>query len=364
MEVEGVHARQLIADDLGGRGAGELVGEPGLHPGLGKGGADPGQDFGLAGDDPDIEGVALVAGAGPGDVDQAHGLHRTGGVRIGRDWRPHSRGGIVGDRRARGLNCQGLAAHIDRRGQVGAGQQDREHSGHGGDGRRAAEPAGGADAHRGGRRGELTHHQAQGFGALVLGADAGDDFADIAQGRVGVGAIGRLGAQHLDAGVAEGGQVAVAQHFGHAHQHGVSLAGGLGGGLAAHHGHGADEPEAVAEGHADLVAVRGRIALGPGDQDAVRAGLFALHLREVADHVGQGVGLGIADLIEDLFGHGGRRDQAASAFGLGDDEAAVGVALHDRIADVGPVGDVAPVGEQAAGGLGAALDDVAGERAG
>ena len=198
----------------------------------------------------------------------------------------------------------------------------------------------------------------------MLGADAVDHLAHRLRGRVGLGAVGGLRAQHLDAGVAERRQVAVAQHLADPLQHGRGLAVRLARGIAADDRHGADEAEAVLVGDADLVLAAGRIALGAGDAHLVRAGRFDRHPGEVTDHVGQGVALRVAHLVEDLLGHGGRGDQPAGARRLGDDERSVGVTLDHGIADVGPVGHVLPVGEQAAGGLGAAFDDVAGQGAG
>ena len=68
----------------------------------------------------------------------------------------------------------------------------------------------------------------------------------------------------------------------------------------------------------------------------------------------------VADLVEQLRLHGVRGDGAAGPGVLGDHRRAVGGDLGDREAGVGEVGDGAEPGEVAAGGLGAALDDVAG----
>src|SRR5258708_34678435 len=58
-------------------------------------------------------------------------------------------------------------------------------------------------------------------------------------------------------------------------------------------------------------------------------------------------------------------DAAAGAGVFGDDEGAIGLSFDDGIADVGHVGNVLPVDLAiAAGALGAALDDVAGDGSG
>ena len=57
-----------------------------------------------------------------------------------------------------------------------------------------------------------------------------------------------------------------------------------------------------------------------------------------------------------------RDDPPAGAVVLGDHDGAVGVGLDDRVSDVREVGDVAPAVEVAAGGLRAALEDVARDR--
>ena len=79
------------------------------------------------------------------------------------------------------------------------------------------------------------------------------------------------------------------------------------------------------------------------------------------DHVGQQISLRVADFIQHLLADRQWRDQAAGAFGFADDELAVGADFNDGKADVFVVGHIAPVGEVAAGALGAAFDDVAGQ---
>ena len=97
--------------------------------------------------------------------------------------------------------------------------------------------------------------------------------------------------------------------------------------------------------------------------DPVGAGGGELDGVEVGGDVGAEVGGGL-DLVDQLGGDRVDGDQAAGAVVLGDDRGAVGGDLGDREAErgVGAAGveEGAEAAEVAAGGLGAALDDVAG----
>ena len=115
---------------------------------------------------------------------------------------------------------------------------------------------------------------------------------------------------------------------------------------------------------ADLVGAGRRAAAGAGHEHAVRPGLFHAHLAEVAGHVRQQVAAPDRRSRTAAARRPSRGVTSPPVPGrLGDDEAAVGAALDDRVADVRPVGHRGPVGVQAAGGLAAAFDDVAGEAA-
>ena len=94
-----------------------------------------------------------------------------------------------------------------------------------------------------------------------------------------------------------------------------------------------------------------RTRSGPtlGDPDGVEAG----------DHVGALVGRA-GDLVQQLGGHRAHRDQPAGPGMLGHDGAAVGRHLGDREAGRAGAGQLPPEGVVAAGGLGPALQDVAG----
>ena len=105
----------------------------------------------------------------------------------------------------------------------------------------------------------------------------------------------------------------------------------------------------------------GRFAACAAHRNLVFTDLRQLHLREVAHHVGQEVVGGVADLVDQLLGHGGDADQATGLRGLFNHEATVWDALQDGVADVSPIRHVLPVGVQATGGLAAALDQMAGE---
>ena len=60
--------------------------------------------------------------------------------------------------------------------------------------------------------------------------------------------------------------------------------------------------KAVERGRRDLVGVGRRAAARAAHAHAVGAVLLDRHLAEVADHVGQHVGAGVADLVEQLLG--------------------------------------------------------------
>ena len=119
--------------------------------------------------------------------------------------------------------------------------------------------------------------------------------------------------------------------------------------------------ETIRVSGADLVLRRCRKAFGAVDLDPVRALLLEFDLAEIADHIRQQVGPWIADFVQQLFAHAQGRDQTSGAFGLGDDELAVGADLDHGEADVLVVRHLLPIGEVAAGALCATLDDVPGQ---
>jgi hypothetical protein len=185
----------------------------------------------------------------------------------------------------------------------------------------------------------------------------------LARRHAGLRAVGVLGADGFDAGLGEVGPAARSVVAPHARQHRRADASRLGAGVDAADHEQAHRSEAVGIGQAGLGLVSGRSAAGAFDLDAVRAHLRQRDSGEVAHHVGQDVGARVADLVEHLLAHGGRADQPAGAGRLGDDEAAVGAALGDGEAHVVPARNAGPVGVVAAGGLRAALDQVAGQAA-
>ena len=110
---------------------------------------------------------------------------------------------------------------------------------------------------------------------------------------------------------------------------------------------------------ADLRAGRRRLADDAGDGDAVGSVLADGHRVEPGGDVRTEVDRP-ADLVHQLRGDGVDRDGAAGAVVLGDHAGAVGRHLGDREAERGAHVDLGEAGEVAAGGLGAALDDVPG----
>ncbi|MNN01812.1 hypothetical protein D3C81_1144400 [compost metagenome] len=177
--------------------------------------------------------------------------------------------------------------------------------------------------------------------------------------RRGVRAVARFRAEHLGAGTGVVAPAMLRKEPAGARQDRFSGALGLGHGIDADNGQLRIAAETVHVGGADLVAAARRAAARAADAHQVGSHLAQRHLGEVAGDVGQQVGRGIADLVQDLLPDGSGADQPARARRLADREAAVGTARHHGIADVGPVRHALPVGMQPAGGLAAALDDMA-----
>ena len=74
-QVDRRHTGQIKARDAGFATALELMSQKAKHRLFAEGRADIGQELGLAGDDADIERVALVAGPCPSNVDQIDLYH-------------------------------------------------------------------------------------------------------------------------------------------------------------------------------------------------------------------------------------------------------------------------------------------------
>ncbi len=176
--------------------------------------------------------------------------------------------------------------------------------------------------------------------------------------------VHRLGAQHLDAHGAIVLPAAFAEHAPGALEDGGAHRLGLLRRLCTYdHERGrAAKPVRVRE--AGLVSRRGRQPARPADLHPVTAQVHKSHRAEITDDIGQDVARRIVHLVGDLLGNRRWAHQAARAGRLAHQETPVGRALDDRVADVIPVSRAGtPVREDAAGGLGAALDDVSGKAA-
>ncbi len=110
---------------------------------------------------------------------------------------------------------------------------------------------------------------------------------------------------------------------------------------------------------ADLHIHRGGQSAGAGQPDPVRSHLFDRDGVEAGHHIGVGVVVAV-DLVEELGGDGAHRHLAAGARVLGDHRRAVLGHLGDGEAGMLETGDLGEERVVAAGGLGAALDDMAG----
>ena len=88
-----------------------------------------------------------------------------------------------------------------------------------------------------------------------------------------------------------------------------------------------------------------------------------MYLREIADHIRQDVGGGVADLIQHLLADRAAVDRAAGPGRLGDDAAPIHPDLGNGVADVDQaVGDVAPIGKITARHLRPAFDQMPRQR--
>src|SRR5690606_20061960 len=125
---------------------------------------------------------------------------------------------------------------------------------------------------------------------------------------------------------------------------------------------GGEDAMAVRVGGRHFIGVGRRMAAGTGDAHPVVAHLLELDVGKVTHHIRQQVGARVTDFINNLLANGGTGNQAAGVGRLGQNKAAVFVALGHREAHVVEVGHQVPVGEVAAIALGAALDHVAGQR--
>ncbi len=229
--------------------------------------------------------------------------------------------------------------------------------------RRPAAGAGGSAGPRSARRGDLAREQLQCLAERMCRAHAQYRLARGERPVVRVRTVAALGAQHFDERRAVIGPTEPPEHRPGARQDRVAGAPRLGDRVESDDRQLRAAAETFGESGADLVGRARRAAARAAHPHAIFTDCRHRHRGEVAGDVRQQVGSGIADLVEHLLGHDRRRHLAARAGGLADDEAAVGFAFDDRVADSGPVGHRLPVGVQPAGGLAAALDDVAGEAA-
>ena len=176
--------------------------------------------------------------------------------------------------------------------------------------------------------------------------------------------VGTFGAQHFQAGFAEIRQLLFGQQAPAALQDGLADARRLGRSSRATYHQGADQAPTITVSRGDLEGGARRPAARAFDPHAVGARPGEGDLREVASHVRQQVGGRVLDLVEHLLGDCRGCHQATGTRRLADHEAlAVGIALGYGETHVFPAGHFFPVGEQAAGALGTAFDDVAGQAA-
>ena len=171
-----------------------------------------------------------------------------------------------------------------------------------------------------------------------------------------------LGAQYFDTGFAESGHIEGFEGVPCCRKNSLAQGACLAVRIDAVKSHVSAATELVGIGGTDFVGVGRGPSGGAGDQHAVVADLFYAGSGEIAHHVREHIGLRVADFVQHLFAHGADIDQASGVVGFGADEAAVTGDLSNGVTHVHHAGHLVPVGEVAAGGLGAAFQDVAGQR--
>ena len=194
-------------------------------------------------------------------------------------------------------------------------------------------------------------------------SDAQDDLA--APGRARMVAVrGALAAQHFDLRFSKIVHAARSEETPGPRQDRLADPLGFSSGILADDGQGRRQPIAVVPGRTDLVGVGRCDAPRPANAHPIDAVGCDGHAGEVALHIRQHVGRGVADFIEHLLGRDQGCDASARVRRLGQHEAAVGFADGDRIADLLVDREIEPVGEEATGGLRRALEQMADQAAG
>ena len=116
----------------------------------------------------------------------------------------------------------------------------------------------------------------------------------------------------------------------------------------------------IAVGHRDFESRRGRISFRPADLDSIRTSLRQLHVRKIGIHVGRQVMGRIADLVDELLGHGFGRNQAPGRGCFGDDDLSRLRNLGDRVTQIVERKPRRPTGKHASTDLRTALDEMPG----
>ncbi len=120
----------------------------------------------------------------------------------------------------------------------------------------------------------------------------------------------------------------------------------------------ADAMKSVLVGDRDFQRFGCRGSARSAHLNAIRSVFQQPHVGKIGVDVGRQVVGRIADLVDELLGHGLHRHAAPAARGLGDREAAVVADFGDRIPHVGQADFGPPGGKHAARALGAALDQM------
>ena len=366
-KIQRVNARQVKALHGARVIARQKMRETLAHPRLGEVARDPGQERGVARHNADIDLVALIAAARVGQGFQAHrhacrgrvGLNCGGGYGVGHSRLRRARG-RVGCRRQGEI--QGLAIQLQAQGHGVFGQQEGKQANHRhGFGTGPGEPG---QTRRGGE-GETDHllkEYRHAAGRRMLDGYFHVDFA--ARGAPIAPAVVGFDTQNFYAGLGQRRQIARLQGARRALDHGVREEPRFARRIASDHGPDLTRPVAVGPGGADLVARRRAAPARAGYADAIPVELLKAHPGEIADHVRQHIGRGIADLVEHLLAHTAHADGPARGRGLADHDVAVGGDFRHRIARLREtLGHLLPIRKVAARRLRAALQNMPGETA-
>ena len=363
-KIQRVGSRQIKTLHGAGLIGGQKMREALANPRRCEVARDPGQERGIARHNADVGLVALIATARVGQSFQAHRhlLPRRVGLGYGGEygaWRRLRPGGRRGRRRR---EIHGFAIQFQAHAHGVLGQQEGKQANHRHRFGTGSGETGQARRRREGEAHHLFEEHRHASGRRVLDGYFYVDFAG--RGAPIAPAVVGFDTQNFHAGLRQGRQIARLQGARRALDHGVREEPRFARRGASDHGPDLARPVAIGPGGADFVARRCAAPARAGYADAILIELLQANPGEIADHVRQPIGRGIADLVEHLLAHAAHADGPARRRGLGDHEVAIGGDFRHGIARLWKTLDhLFPIREVAARRLRAALQNVPGEAA-